>query len=100
MALAPFFLFFLSPLSRDSPLVTDSCELVERDNKERIKIRTHTHARARIHRADHGLMYAPRQLSSNRRVRLANGRWKFPENSSLTLTTQPARTDNDESGSL
>lgn len=86
LALALFFsLFFSSFQTLSLSLATDSRELVERDNKERIKIHTH------LHRADHGLMYAPRQLSSNRRLRLANGRWKLPENSSLTLTTQPGR---------
>lgn len=69
---------------RTLALSQDSRELVERDNKERIK-NSYTHT------ADHGLIYAPRQLSSNRRVRLANGRSKLPENSLLTLTTQPGR---------
>lgn len=49
-------------------------ELVEGDNKERIKItHTHTHRREQAH--SRGLMYAPRKLFLNRRLSpfLANG---------------------------
>lgn len=57
LAMASLFLsFFLISPSPLSP--SDSRELVERDNKERIKIRTHRRGCSQLH----GLMYASRKL--------------------------------------